>query len=112
MANKSRKRIMHELRVRNAEMERELKALREKQLAYQTLKRQILEIHSVAQVRRTNDPGRDGAVLGMETERAVRHMVEQIVRHGAVEVSKEHIFNPTWADVEAYKFTLRVLKRT
>ena len=106
MANKSRKRIMHELRVRTAKMERELKALREKQMEYPRL-----EIHSMAQVRRTNDPGRDGAVLGMETERAVRHMVEQIVRHGAVEVSKEHIFDPTWADVEVYKFTLRVLKR-
>ncbi|MBR4952946.1 MAG: hypothetical protein IKZ30_00365, partial [Oscillospiraceae bacterium] len=86
--------------------ERELKALREKQLEYQ-----MIEIYRMVEVRPTRDPERDKVVLEMETEHAVRSMVEQIIRHGAVEISKTHIFNPMWPDIQGYKFTLRALKR-
>ena len=62
-------------------------------------------------VRPVRDPERNKAILEMEAERAVRSMAEQLIRHGAVEMTRERLFDPMWEDVQGYKFTLRALKR-
>lgn len=106
MANKSRKRIKHEQRVRIAALERQLESLRKNEVQYEQI-----EVTAKCIIHPDSDPIRYNAVLEMESERAVRNMAEQLIHHGAVERVEMRVFDPRWGVIRGYEFKLKALKR-
>lgn len=105
MRNKSRKRILHEQRVKVASMERQMAILRAEATRYkpETIEARIL-ISPHTRIEHYDD------ILKMESERVCRDMIEKLLYSGAIEVTKtrEYTYNG-YAD--CYRYTLRVLRR-
>lgn len=106
MSNKSRKRIKHEQRVRIAMLERALRRANERLVTEEPI-----TLHAKFIMRPERDPVRAEAVLKMETERAVRLMVENIIHSGALEIKETRELSLTYDLIKGYELTLRVLKR-
>lgn len=105
MRNKSRKRILHEQRVKIASMERQMEMLRAKATIYdpETLEARIL-------ISPHTRPEHYDDILKMESERVCRDMVEKLLYIGAVEITKTR--EPTYNGyADCYRYTLRVLRR-
>ena len=105
MRNKSRKRILHEQRVKVASLERQLAILRERSVIYdpETIKARIL-MSPHARPEHYND------ILKMESERVCRDMIEKLLYSGLVEITKTR--EPTYNGyADCYEYTLRVLRR-
>lgn len=105
MRNKSRKRILHEQRVKIASMERQLRILRQESVRYDP---EIIEARFL--VSPHTRPEHYDDILKMESERVCRDMIEKLLYSGLVEITKtrEPTFNG-YAD--CYRYTLRVLRR-
>ena len=105
MRNKSRKRILHEQRVKISSMEREMAILRANATRYdpETLEARIL-------ISPHTRPEHYDDILKMESERVCRDMVEKLLYVGAVEITKTR--EPTYNGyADCYRYTLRVLRR-
>lgn len=106
MANKSRKRIKNEQRVRIAALEREIKRLRTEAGRYETI-----TLRGKCIVTPDISFPRYDEVLKMESEKVCRDMLEKLMHSGAVERTKTYTYSPRYGKIDAYEFTLNVLKR-
>ena len=105
MRNKSRKRLLHEQRVRIAELERQNRILRTECVRYdpETFEARIL----ISQHER---PDRYEGILKMESERILHNMIEKILHSGAVEITKTREFMYDGIS-DCYRLKLTVLRR-
>ena len=105
MCNKSRKRILHEQRVKIASMERQMAILRANATRYDP---EIIEARILMSPH--TRPEHYDDILKIECEKVCRDMIEKLLYSGAIEITKtrEPTFNG-YAD--CYRYTLRVLRR-
>lgn len=105
MRNKSRKRILHEQRVKIASLERRLAISRAESARYDPV---TLEARVI--IPPYTRPEHYGDILKMESEKFCRDMIEKLMYSGAIEVTKTRDFiYDGYAD--CYRYTLRVLRR-
>lgn len=105
MRNKSRKRILHEQRVKIASMERQLRKLRQESVIYDP---EIIEARVLMSPHTRPEHYND--ILKMECEKMCRNMIEKLLYSGAVEITKTR--EPTYNGyADCYRYTLRVLRR-
>lgn len=105
MRNKSRKRLLHEQRVRIAKLEQQNRILRMECVRYDP---EIYEARIL--ISPHERPDRYEGILKMESERMLYNMIEKILHSGAVEITKTHEFMYDGI-ADCYRLRLTVLKR-
>lgn len=106
MRNKSRKRVLHEQRVRIAQLERQLEEKRAQSDLYDIVP---IKMRSIMPPER--DSYRRQKFLEMEREKTIRIMVEQIIERGAYDIIETREFSPRYGTVTGYEITIRLLRK-